>query len=88
LVLLLIGWLRRSYHRSIELELALMWSFVMTVITIVYWGNLTRGRIPLEMVWLPWGAIAAVELLEYCASRRRIRKYEFGKIQLADRKIA
>ncbi len=21
----------------------------------VYWGNLTRGRIPLELIWLPWG---------------------------------
>jgi hypothetical protein len=25
------------------------------VVVGVYWGNLTRGRIPLELIWIPWG---------------------------------
>jgi hypothetical protein len=28
----------------------------------LFWGNLTRGRIPLELIWLPWG-VQTVRLL-------------------------
>jgi hypothetical protein len=59
LLFLMIGCFRRIYHRSVELDLVLMWSLLMTALTIVYWGNLTRGRLPVELVWIPWGAIAA-----------------------------
>ena len=59
LLFLMIGCFQRIYHRSIELDLVLIWSLLMTALTIVYWGNLTRGRLPLELVWIPWGAIVA-----------------------------
>ena len=42
-----------------ELHLVLIWSLLMAALTAVYWGNLTRGRLPLELVWFPWGSIAA-----------------------------
>lgn len=59
LLFLLIGCFQRIYHRSVELDLVVMWSLLMTALTIVYWGNLTRGRLPVELVWIPWGAIVA-----------------------------
>jgi len=59
LILLMVGSLQRIYYRSVELDLVLMWSLLMTALTIIYWGNLTRGRLLVEMVWLPWGSIAA-----------------------------
>jgi 4-amino-4-deoxy-L-arabinose transferase-like glycosyltransferase len=62
LVFLTIGVLRNIYRRSIELDLILMWSLIMLGITVVYWGNLTRGRLPLEMVWIPCAAIAATDV--------------------------
>jgi hypothetical protein len=69
LVFLVIGVFRKIYRRSIELDLISMWSLIMLVITIVYWGNLTRGRLPLEMVWIPWAAIAATDIF----ARFRVR---------------
>ncbi len=60
LLLLAIGLLLRAIHDSTALRLALLCSLSMFIVTAVYWGNLTRGRLPLEMLWLPWGAHSAV----------------------------
>ena len=54
LILLTIGLVTRQIKRSLLLDLVLMISFVFTVITCVYWGNLTRGRLALEILWIPW----------------------------------
>jgi 4-amino-4-deoxy-L-arabinose transferase-like glycosyltransferase len=62
LLLLAIGIFRRVYRRSVELDLILIWSLILLAITVVYWGNLTRGRLPLEMVWIPWAAMAAADV--------------------------
>jgi 4-amino-4-deoxy-L-arabinose transferase-like glycosyltransferase len=74
LAFLTIGLFRKIYRRSIELDLISMWSLIMLGITIVYWGNLTRGRLPLEMVWIPWAAIAATDVF----ARFRVRAVDLS----------
>jgi 4-amino-4-deoxy-L-arabinose transferase-like glycosyltransferase len=69
LLFLGIGLFRKVYRRCIELDLISMWSLIMLGITIVYWGNLTRGRLPLEMVWIPWATIEVADVF----SRFRVR---------------
>jgi hypothetical protein len=64
LILLGIGLVTRQIRRSLLLDLVLIVSFVFTLITCVYWGGLTRGRVPLEIVWIPWGASIAWSLIE------------------------
>ena len=56
LVLLFAGIAMRLYKTSPALWVIVLCSIAMVAITAVYWGNLTRGRLPLEMLWLPWGA--------------------------------
>jgi len=65
LLVLGIGCLRRMFHSSVELHLVLIWSVLMAALTAVYWGNLTRGRLPLELIWLPWGSIAAFHIFRW-----------------------
>jgi hypothetical protein len=65
LLFLAIGCFRKIYHGSVELHLVLFWSLLMAALTAVYWGNLTRGRLPLELVWLPWGSIAAFDTFRW-----------------------
>jgi 4-amino-4-deoxy-L-arabinose transferase-like glycosyltransferase len=65
LLLLLLGVVRRSFHSSAALCFVLLWSLVLFGITVVYWGNLVRGRLPLELVWIPWGAVAGYDLLRF-----------------------
>ncbi len=64
LVLLAAGAMLRKIAFSPTLLLALGFSVVNLGVTAVYWGNLTRGRLPLEMVWLPFGVLVAWELLQ------------------------
>jgi 4-amino-4-deoxy-L-arabinose transferase-like glycosyltransferase len=72
LVLLGVGAIRLNVVRpSILLHQALICTAVFFLITAVYWGGLTRGRIPLEIVWLPWGAMTAWELWRRIYSHRR-----------------
>ena len=59
LVLLAAGLFLGVYSSSPALHLVLLWTLVLFAITCVYWGNLTRGRLPLEIVWLPFGVCAA-----------------------------
>ena len=59
LLLLAAGVALRDIQRSPSLDIALLWLLTSLVTTAVYWGNLTRGRLPLEIVFLPWGAVAA-----------------------------
>jgi 4-amino-4-deoxy-L-arabinose transferase-like glycosyltransferase len=61
-LLLFIGVVRGSLQRSPALHLVLLWSLVLCGLTVVYWGNLVRGRLPLELVWIPWGVLAAHNL--------------------------
>jgi 4-amino-4-deoxy-L-arabinose transferase-like glycosyltransferase len=71
LLFLAVGCFRRVYRASVELHFALIWTLLSTVLTIVYWGNLTRGRLPVEIVWIPWGAMAAFNIFSL---RRRALK--------------
>jgi hypothetical protein len=71
LLLLGIGLVTRQIKRSLLLDLALLVSLVFTLITCVYWGGLTRGRLPLEILWIPWGAATAWYLIERWFSRER-----------------
>jgi 4-amino-4-deoxy-L-arabinose transferase-like glycosyltransferase len=59
LVLLAAGAAMRTIRPSVSLVQATACSLVLASLTMVYWGGLTRGRLPLEILWLPWGAGAA-----------------------------
>ncbi|HJZ57997.1 MAG TPA: glycosyltransferase family 39 protein [Gemmataceae bacterium] len=62
LVALAVGALRGTFARSRLLMFAGIVTAVSVLITAVYWGALTRGRLPVEMTWLPWGALALSEV--------------------------
>jgi 4-amino-4-deoxy-L-arabinose transferase-like glycosyltransferase len=64
LVLLFVGLFRGVYRSSIDLHLVLLWTLVLIGITIVYWGILTRGRLLLELVWLPWACLTAWDIVK------------------------
>ncbi len=63
LVLLAAGLLLRAFESSAALHLVLLCTVVFLAIAAVYWGGLTRGRLPLEILWIPWGATAAWDLV-------------------------
>jgi hypothetical protein len=63
LTLLFVAAAMRLFKPSASLAHIAACSLVLTAVTIVYWGGLTRGRIPLELIWLPWGAYAGWELV-------------------------
>jgi hypothetical protein len=63
LALLAVGVWKKSIRRSPALDVTVLWCLTMLAITAVFWGNLTRGRVPLEVSLLPWGAIAFDALL-------------------------
>jgi len=42
--------------------LVLIWTFVLIGITVVYWGILTRGRLLLELVWIPWACLTVWDI--------------------------
>jgi hypothetical protein len=69
LALLLVGVALRIIQTSPALHLALLCTLASVAISAVYWGNLTRGRLPLEILWIPWGALVAWDLLERVARR-------------------
>jgi hypothetical protein len=60
--LLAVGAFRGAFRSSVPLHLCLICSAVLTLVTAVYWGALTRGRMPLEILWIPWGAWTAWDL--------------------------
>jgi hypothetical protein len=62
LALLMIGVPLRVYQPTIEFKLAVLCSISLFVSTIVYWGILTRGRMLLEFIWIPWACAAACRL--------------------------
>jgi len=75
LLFLMIGCFQRIYRRSVELDMVLMWSLLTTALTIVYWGNLTRGRLPVELVWIPWSVIVAFHTFKwFSASLKALHK--------------
>lgn len=63
LLFLVFGVLRGIYRRSPALSLVVVWSLIQAAITVVYWGVLTRGRLLLELVWVPWACVAVWDLL-------------------------
>jgi hypothetical protein len=63
LVLLILSSFLRVFSRSAALDIALIATFVFLAVSAVYWGGLTRGRLPLEILWIPWGCWAAWDLL-------------------------
>ena len=62
-LLLAIGAFRGTYQSSVALHIVLLCSLVLVAITAVFWGTLTRGRIPLEVLWIPWAAITVWNLI-------------------------
>ena len=76
LVLLAIGAFRGVFRNSVPLHLVFLWTFVATVVAAVYWGGLTRGRLSLEIVWIPWGAWAAWDL-----ARLAVRALGMGRAE-------
>jgi hypothetical protein len=62
LLLLAVGAFRGAFRASVPLHLCLICSAVLTLITVAYWGALTRGRMPLEILWIPWAAWTAWDL--------------------------
>ena len=63
LLLLAVGVPLGVFKRSLPLDLAMICTLVFFVMTVVYWGDLTRGRMPLEIIWIPWAASALFMLL-------------------------
>ena len=63
LLLFIVGIFRGIYRRSATLYLVTMWSVVLAVITVIYWGIQTRGRFFLELVWIPWACLSFCNLL-------------------------
>jgi hypothetical protein len=41
-------------------------------ITMVYWGALTRGRLPLEILWLPWASLAGFQIINRWTHKPKI----------------
>ncbi len=54
-VLVLLGVVFRTVRYSPLLGATLAITLADFAIVGIYWGNLTRGRISLEVIWLPWG---------------------------------
>ena len=69
LLFLLLGFSRRIYSFSFPLAMVLLWTMLMLAVTAVYWGNLVRGRLPLELPWLPWGIQSGWSIYERVARR-------------------
>jgi 4-amino-4-deoxy-L-arabinose transferase-like glycosyltransferase len=69
LVLLVLGVLLGVFRRTAALDITLNSTLVFVAVTAVYWGGLTRGRLPLEILWIPWGAWAAWDLAARLARR-------------------
>jgi len=57
LLLLLIGGILCGVisSKSTPFPLIVICSTVLLIVTVIYWGGLTLGRLPLEFLWLPWG---------------------------------
>ncbi|QJW98050.1 hypothetical protein [Frigoriglobus tundricola] len=68
------GAARGGGPRDFMLLMALAVTAASFAITAVYWGNLVRGRLPLEMMWLPWGAASAGALFTRLARRRPVAR--------------
>lgn len=71
LLLLIVGLFRGVYHRCAALYLVVTWSLLLASITVVYWGLFARGRVLLELVWLPWVSLTVWDLLHGWHSRSR-----------------
>ena len=58
---------------SSELQLILMWFVMRTIVTAVYSSGYTRGRLPLEILLIPWGVISARSLWAKSMGERAMR---------------
>lgn len=67
LIILLYGVIIGVVKPSTPLYLVIICSVIFSGITAVYWGGLVRGRLPLEIVWLPWAALAVAHALGLAA---------------------
>jgi hypothetical protein len=57
LALLAVGAARGLYRGAAGLHLVLLCTAAQVIVTAVYWGNLVRGRLPLEVLWIPWAVM-------------------------------
>jgi 4-amino-4-deoxy-L-arabinose transferase-like glycosyltransferase len=64
LALLAVGLPLGVFKPTIELKLAILCTLALLTSTIVYWGILTRGRLLLEFIWLPWACAAACRMFQ------------------------
>jgi hypothetical protein len=62
LAMLAIGLPMGLYVPTIELKLVVLCTVSLFITTAIYWGNLTNGRMPLEIIWIPWASAAACRL--------------------------
>jgi len=85
LLLLFMGALLRIFEPSALLHIALLCTVAFLLITAVYWGGLTRGRLPLEILWIPWAASTAWDIAKRL-SRRSSAESDHGTLdEHADR---
>jgi 4-amino-4-deoxy-L-arabinose transferase-like glycosyltransferase len=70
LALVLAGFASGRLRYSHALVPALALTLADAVIVAVYWGNLTRGRVALEVIWIPWGVLAFRLLIADPLARR------------------
>jgi Dolichyl-phosphate-mannose-protein mannosyltransferase len=77
LILLFAGVFVGAYRSLPALHLVLLWTALLVAVTAVYWGGLTRGRLSLELMWIPWGTCAAYLL--FARVRQRSPAQPVGK---------
>ena len=53
----LAGLLLRMFRFNEDLQLLLMWFFMQSVVTAVYYSGYTRGRLPMEVLLIPWSLL-------------------------------
>jgi 4-amino-4-deoxy-L-arabinose transferase-like glycosyltransferase len=68
LLLLAVGAAMQWVRPCAALTQAATCSLVLMVLTVIYWGGLTRGRLPLEILWIPWAAGVALEIIRRARS--------------------
>jgi hypothetical protein len=81
LFFLFLGLFTGAYTRSTSLLIQVTCSIFFASITIVYWGALIRGRLPLEILWIPWASLAATQFIRkwtHAPQTARIRSFSPG----------
>ena len=70
--LFVIGLIRRTFSWSAELQLVLMWFLMQSIVTMVYYSGYSRGRLPMELMLIPWALISARSLWQSLRGGRKV----------------